>query len=163
MPYLIDGHNLIASLSDIRLDDPDDEAKLVIKLRGFAARTRKQCTVVFDGGLPGGASRLSTRGVAVVFAASRHSSADRLIMQRIRGTKDARNWTVVSSDQEIRRCARDAGMTSLSSTQFASELESSGRHAESRGEEIAPIQSEGEIEAWLAAFGGDDAEAGKGS
>ncbi len=32
MHYLIDGHNLIAQISDISLDDPDDEAKLVLRL-----------------------------------------------------------------------------------------------------------------------------------
>ena len=35
MPYLIDGHNLIACLPDISLDDPNDEAQLVNKLKGF--------------------------------------------------------------------------------------------------------------------------------
>ena len=54
MPILIDGHNLIGRLPDLRLDDPDDEAKLVLRLRAYAARTRKRITVVFDQGLPGG-------------------------------------------------------------------------------------------------------------
>ena len=34
MPYIIDGHNLIHYLDDIQLDDPHDEAKLALKLRG---------------------------------------------------------------------------------------------------------------------------------
>ena len=42
MPYLIDGHNLIAKLPDIDIADPNDEAKLVTRLRGFAAKTSKQ-------------------------------------------------------------------------------------------------------------------------
>ena len=37
MPILIDGHNLIAKLPDLRLDDPDDEAKLVARLRAYYA------------------------------------------------------------------------------------------------------------------------------
>ena len=56
MPLLIDGHNLIGrgQLPGLRLDDPDDEAKLVTRLRAYCARARKRATVVFDRGLPGG-------------------------------------------------------------------------------------------------------------
>ena len=57
MPLLIDGHNLIGRLPDLRLDDPQDEAKLVARLRVYHARTGKRVTVVFDRGLPGGRSR----------------------------------------------------------------------------------------------------------
>ena len=60
MAYLIDGHNLIGQLPDLSLNDPNDEAKLVQKLIGFAARQQKRVVVVFDSGLPGGKSRLST-------------------------------------------------------------------------------------------------------
>jgi hypothetical protein len=52
MPYLIDGHNLIHYMDDIRLGDPNDEAELVIKLRGFCARRKKKAVVIFDQGLP---------------------------------------------------------------------------------------------------------------
>ena len=58
MPYLIDGHNLIACLPDIDLDDPNDEARLVNRLKGFAAKARSKCIVVFDHGLPGGPLKL---------------------------------------------------------------------------------------------------------
>jgi len=33
MPYLIDGHNLIAQMPGFSLSDPDDEARLVLRLR----------------------------------------------------------------------------------------------------------------------------------
>ncbi len=42
MPFLIDGHNVIAALRDIDLDDPDDEAKLVMKLRAWSSRVRRK-------------------------------------------------------------------------------------------------------------------------
>ena len=108
MPYLIDGHNLIASLPDIDLADPDDEAKLVQKLRGFVARQRNKCTVIFDGGLPGGFSAMSNASVKVIFAASQHSNADSLLKRRISKIPDTRNWTLVSSDNELRDFARRA-------------------------------------------------------
>ena len=72
MPFLIDGHNVIAALPDIDLEDPHDEAKLVLKLRAWTGRERRKAIVVFDGGIPGGYSRtLSTVSVRVVFAARR--------------------------------------------------------------------------------------------
>ena len=42
MPVLIDGHNLIAKLPGIHLDDPDDEERLVERLRRYQARTGKR-------------------------------------------------------------------------------------------------------------------------
>ena len=42
MYYLIDGHNLIAHYPDIELEDPNDEVKLVLVLRSWAAAGRKR-------------------------------------------------------------------------------------------------------------------------
>ena len=90
MPFLIDGHNLIGRLPDLHLDDPDDEAKLVARLRTFCARTGKRVTVVFDYGLPGGYSReLSGGGVEVVFAPAGRT-ADGILGERVRLARDAR-------------------------------------------------------------------------
>jgi len=155
MPYLIDGHNLIACLPDISLDDPNDEAQLVNKLKGFSARTRKKCAVIFDHGLPGGSSSLSTRGVQVTFAAAHHSSADDIIKRRINKTNDAPNWIVVSSDLEVLSHARRHRMKCVTSTQFARLLQSSQPERERRGEEIHPTVSEEEIDELYQAFGGD--------
>ncbi len=156
MPYLIDGHNLIAALPDINIADPDDEAKLVNKLKGFVAKTGKKCTVVFDGGLPGGVSNLSTSGVKVVFAASLHTNADSLIMRRIRKTSDAPNWTAVSSDNEIRHCARAEGMRTLTSAEFARQMQRDSDPRETQGEKVNPSLSPEEVDQWMEAFGGDE-------
>ena len=155
MPYLIDGHNLIACLPDISLDDPNDEAQLVNKLKGFAAKTRKKCTVIFDHGLPGGSSRMSTRGVQVVFAAAHHTSADDLIKRRISRTSDAPTWTVVSSDHAVLNHARSQRMKQMSSAQFAQLLGQTSSVEETRGEEIHPTVSAEEVDEFYAAFGGE--------
>ena len=159
MPYLIDGHNLIAALPDIDIADPNDEAQLVVKLRSFAARTRKKYTIIFDGGLPGGASTMSTASVKVIFAASQRADADSLIMRRIREKTDAPNWTVVSTDSAIRNYAEAKGMRTMTSQAFARALQHEDRPPETRGEEVHPASTADEIDAWLAAFGdcgGDD-------
>ena len=50
MPILIDGHNLIGQMSDLSLADPDDEAKLLQRLRGYRNVANQPITVVFDSG-----------------------------------------------------------------------------------------------------------------
>ena len=153
MPYLIDGHNLIAQLPDIDLEDPDDEAKLVTKLRGFAAAQRKKCTVIFDGGLPGGKSLMSNKAVKVIFASAFHTNADRLLKQRIRKTPDAANWTLVSSDNEVLDCARRHKMKRMTSAEFSRQLQRKSRRQDPRGEEIHVQVSADEVDEWLDKFG----------
>ena len=153
MPLLIDGHNLIGQLPDLRLDDPDDEVKLVARLRTYAARTRKRVTVVFDRGLPGGRSRdLSRGGVEVVFAASGYS-ADGILRERIRRARDPRGLTVVTSDREVIAAAQARGARVVRSDAFAAQLATP--HVGS-GEQDVRLSSE-EVEEWLRLF-----EKGKG-
>lgn len=157
MAYLIDGHNLIGQLPDLRLDDPNDEAKLVLKLRGFAARTGKRIVVVFDSGLPGGKSPLSTSPVEVVFA-STHTNADNVMRERIKRVRDPGQWIVVSNDHEVLSAARARKMTTLKSADFAPQLRvtppKSAKSADKpdKGEAADVYVSPAEVEAWLKLF-----------
>ncbi len=153
MPYLIDGHNLIARLPDIQLDDPDDEAKLVIKLRGFVAKNKKKCTVVFDGGIPGGYSKMSNKAVKVIFASAFRSNADNLIKERIKNIPDPGNWTIVSSDNEVLNFARSYKMKAETSSQFVQTLKRKPRVQDNRDESTHVQVSKDEVEEWLDIFG----------
>ena len=161
MTYLIDGHNLIGQLPDISLTDPNDEAKLVQKLIGFAARQKKTCLVVFDSGLPGGKSRLSTRQVEVIFATSR-SSADDVMKERIKHARDPGQWVVVSNDHAVIDAARARRMTVLTSAEFVSQLRPTEarkgkRNSDAdRGEAADVYVSPAEVEDWLKIFKKDD-------
>lgn len=152
MPFLIDGHNLIGQLPDIRLDDPNDEALLVQKLSGYAARTGKRFTVVFDAGLPGGKSRMSSNAVQVIFASS-PGIADKLILDRIQRTRDPGNWTVVSSDHVVLDAARRRGMRATTSSDFARELNTPPAKATSDDDKppSRPL-SDAELDEWLRLF-----------
>lgn len=151
MPYLIDGHNLIAYLDDISLDDPDDEAKLVQKLIGFAARTKSRCIVIFDAGLPGGWSRMSNHSVQVIFA--RHdSSADRILYNRIRTEKNPKMWTVVSSDNAVINEARKYRMQTIRAADFAHQLKHPTPIKPDIGEAPDVKLSEQEVEEWARLF-----------
>lgn len=166
MPYLIDGHNLIASLPDISLDDPNDEAQLVNRLRSFVAGGGSKCTVVFDGGIPGGRSAMSNSSVKVTFAAAEHSNADDIIKRRIQRSRDTKYWIVVSSDHAVRNFAQRHGLQCLTSNEFARLLranDSSGEDFSDLGEEIDPRIPDDELGEWLNLFGLDDESAGEES
>ena len=124
MNYLVDGHNLIAQLKSISLDDPNDEVKLIIQLRRWAAAGQGQrITVFFDGGLPGGRdSHLSNSSVSVVFA-SAGSTADELIISRIKKIHNSQEFVLVSSDREVTKAAAMKKMRTISAQAFASQVD----------------------------------------
>jgi predicted RNA-binding protein with PIN domain len=159
MHYLIDGHNLIAKMPDISLDDPNDEVKLVLRLQSWAAaRRQRRITVIFDGGLPGGKSlHFSNAAVKVLFA-SVGNTADALLIKRIRKVKNPPEYTLVSSDQQIIAEAKARRMPYLRSEAFVVEL-----GEEKRKESVSvpatpdaadnPQISEDEVAEWLDLFG----------
>lgn len=150
MPVLIDGHNLIGQLPDISLADPDDEARLVSRLQGYAGRFGKRVTVVFDRGLPGGRSEsLSSGRVNVVFAPTGRN-ADRVLIERIRRSPDPHGLTVVTSDREVIAAAQRRGAQVVHSEEFARELEPSPASPGSAKEDVR--LSPDEVEAWLELF-----------
>jgi predicted RNA-binding protein with PIN domain len=150
--YLIDGHNLIGQIRDLRLDDPHDEAKLVERLRRYMARKRKRATVIFDRGLPGGPSRdLSTPSVKVVFAHG-GTTADAIILERVRETRDPGGLILVSGDRAILEAAARRKIRVIAPREFAAELDALGVPDE---EDPNPHVTPDEIEDWLRLFGDD--------
>jgi predicted RNA-binding protein with PIN domain len=153
VPYLIDGHNLIGQIVDLRLDDPHDEAKLVERLKSTMARQQKRCVVVFDGGLPGGLSRdLSTGSVQAIFAHG-GTTADAIIMERLRHLRDPGSWIVVSADHEITDAAARRRVRVMSPAEFAARM--SGPAVPDDDENPDPHLSPNEVEDWLRLFGAD--------
>jgi predicted RNA-binding protein with PIN domain len=153
MPILIDGHNLIAALPSLSLEDPDDEMQLVGMLMSFQARSGKAITVVFD---PGGAHSLtqtSTRGRVKVVFAGHGQSADRLIERRVYQSRNASEWLVVTSDRELTESVARKGARVRSAEAFATEL-GTPRDVSPEWKDAPP--SPDEVEAWLAEFEGRD-------
>lgn len=123
MPYLIDGHNLIGSIPDIHLDEPEDEMRLIQRLSEFLKNSRKTGTVYFDQRGHGAQRKFKFGRLQVEFATSPHT-ADLAIQNRLRQLKgNARNYTVVSSDHEVKRSARDVGAQVIDSNIFAQQLD----------------------------------------
>jgi predicted RNA-binding protein with PIN domain len=159
MPILIDGHNLIGQMPDIDLSDPDDEEKLVAKLRRYAARKRgRKIVVVFDGGVYGHPDNLNGYGVETRFIKPPHN-ADQELIRQIRAIRRRDEWLVVSSDRAVVREAQARGIPVISAQEFARRLQQLDQPRinarDKRGDR--PL-SKAEIEDWLRFFGVDEDE-----
>jgi predicted RNA-binding protein with PIN domain len=159
MHYLIDGHNLIAKMPDIALDDPNDEVMLVLRLRSWAAGSRKrQITVIFDRGLPGGRSKFLSRGQVDVIFAPEGQTADTLLISRIRQAANPGEYTLISSDRQVLAVARDRRMQHIPANVFAERLGQAGRKEQAVPDGLSPDQADDldlspeEIAEWLALF-----------
>ncbi|NIM96105.1 MAG: hypothetical protein GTO18_20590 [Anaerolineales bacterium] len=159
MPYLIDGHNLIGSMREIKLDDPDDEALLIELLIDFCKSSRKTATVFFDQRGYGMEKYRKYGRLSVEFITKPGTADSAIASQLKRLGRDAKNYTVVSSDHQVQGAARRAGARIIQSREFASLLSSRDTHL---GEEEKPSleTSQDELNEWEKLFreGGNNRE-----
>lgn len=121
MAYLIDGHNLIGQMPDMKLSDAHDEEKLIARLVAFFGRDGKTGTVVFDPPRHGAQERLSlreARGRLTVVWTPAGRIADDVLRDLISVVKDKQGTTVVTSDAAVASYARVSGIRSLTSQNF---------------------------------------------
>ncbi|HEY43609.1 MAG TPA: NYN domain-containing protein [Anaerolineae bacterium] len=151
MPYIIDGHNLIAGMPDIDLDDPDDEIYLIDKLRTYCARTGKGIVVYFDRRAPGTNNPSPAGGLTVHFVTP-PTSADEAVRGHLRRLgREAPNWTVVSSDRAVQAAAHQAGAHYVDGPIFARQLLAEETPAQESEKPDSPL-SEEEIAQWENLF-----------
>ena len=149
MPYLIDGHNLIPKLG-LRLDSMDDEMELISILQQFYKQGNKQIEVYFDGAP---AAHAGTRKLGAITAhfVRLGTTADNAIRDRLKAMgKSAKNWTVVSSDRQVRAEASAAHAEVITSDAFAVTL----RKAQSSAPKSSQDRklSEDEVAEWMRLF-----------
>jgi uncharacterized protein len=154
MPYLIDGHNLVPKIPGMSLEDVDDEQRLLGMLGEFCRKSRKQAEVFFDNAPPGGV-RARNLGLLIARFIRQGTTADEAIRQRLqRLGREARNWTVVSSDQAVQASARASQAHYISSEAFVSTLLQTLDAAQSdQGANTDPSLSQNEVDDWLKLFG----------
>jgi predicted RNA-binding protein with PIN domain len=151
MPYLIDGHNLIGSMPNIHLDDPDDEVQLIQEIVVFFRKTRKTGTVYFDKRSPG-RKRKGQFGRLKAEFATPPNTADHAIMKRLRQLKgEAKNYTIVSSDQQVKQAAWAAGARVLESHEFVQLLHAK-ETTSAEGEEENPLITPDDVNYWERIF-----------
>ena len=145
MPYLIDGHNLIPYIPGLSLDQIDDEMALVDKLAPFFQTIRKKAVVYFDQAFPGSQTRMNRGNLSLCFIRSPRTADEAILSDLARLGGDAKNFTVVTSDNTLRALVQGAGVRVISGEQFARIL--TGKKAEKHEEE-----SNGDVEYWLRLF-----------
>ena len=165
MTILVDGHNLIGQMTGVRLDDPDDEEQLLVRLRAYRARTGKPVVVYFDAGMAYQApARRSHGGISVRWAGTgRH--ADDLITRDVSRHPNPRELTVVTSDRALQSQVRLHGARIMDAAAFAAELnhrpgpgENREPHRRFTPEQDGPERdsrhlTEAEVRTWLAIMG----------
>lgn len=157
MSYLIDGHNLIGKLPDLSLSDPDDEQQLIERLHVYAQRIRRRLAVVFDPGAGYVPPHRSPYVDVKVSYAKRGRTADQVILNRVRRTRNPREITVVTSDRELAGRAQAEGATVMSAEEFVRLLqpaEPTREEEEMEAEARANVAvSSDEVDEWLRIFG----------
>ncbi len=154
MPYLIDGHNLIPKLAGFSLSALNDEEQLIPLLQTFS-RVRRQPVEVFFDGAPPGQSGMRHYGTLTVHFVRRGRTADDAIRLRLEKLgAGARNYKVVSSDHQVQAEAHSRHAGSISSEDFARELQRALDETQQSNEGSNQL-SEQEIDAWMRLFGED--------
>ena len=152
MNYLIDGHNLIGKLPDLRLDDPEDEMKLTARLRLFAQRAHALVTVVFDPGPAYMAGRRPTGGEVRVIYARLGDTADRVIVGMARRPASRRGLTVVTSDRAVTAAVRAEGLPVITSEAFVGMMQPPAVEQDEEAERAHVRISSAEVDAWMEEF-----------
>ncbi len=154
MPLLIDGHNLIGHTPDLSLSDPNDEAKLIARLKAYIARTGREITVVFDpdpDSDPAGFdySRFREGRLEVIYAQA-WQKADDVIREIVGEVKDRRGLIVVTSDGALANFTRQCGVRVRSSAVFEREMRQTLHAAPDEDEK--PVAGASEINIWAEVF-----------
>ena len=151
MPIIVDGHNLIGKMKSISLADPEDEAKLVSILARHLLSMGQKAIVVFDKGADGNlAPQLKGQNMKIIFALP-NDSADAIIIDLIKRDPNPKGLTIVSSDNEIRRCGRSRRTRLISADDFAKQLESRPKGTR-KGKKQNYGPADIDVEEWLDYF-----------
>jgi len=149
---LIDGHNLVPKIKGLNLSMLDDEMELIQILSEYARVTRKKMEVYFDNAPIDKAGTRKFGSITAHFV-RQGTTADDALIQRIRKMgRKARNVKVISSDQHIIREAQSCQAQTLTSDEFAKEIEKALASTPSGGKPDPGKMSEKDIENWLSLF-----------
>ena len=156
---IFDGYNVIGAgkrlgLSLSREDKEEGLLRLLIAYRS-RRRVRERFLVVFDGDygrLALGPKKYTRGGIAVEWAIG--ESADSLIVGKVRRSRNPKEIEVISSDEEILGHVRRARARWMRSGDFLALVE----EAMEEGAQIEKPDrpTAGEVQEWLALFGGGE-------
>lgn len=149
MPYFIDGHNLIPYFKGMSLDQIDDEAALANFLEPYFRLAKKKAVIYFDRAFPGSEKLIRKGTVQLRFVRSPLTADDAILndLKKIGG--EAKNYTVITSDQMLGHTAQYLGARVISSAEFSQMV---NNQTNSKRLKTKPDE---DLEYWLRLFEGD--------
>lgn len=150
--FVVDGHNLIPKIPGVRLEDMEDENRLIEILNEFCRLGRAQVEVFFDGA-PDPATPQRKCGLARAHFIRKGLSADDAIIEYVRKQQKPNfQLTVVSSDHRIQNSVKTAGAIVMTSEAFAAEMQRVFTSPAATQEQKEKQLSPGEVALWLDEF-----------
>jgi predicted RNA-binding protein with PIN domain len=145
--YIIDGNNLIGKIKELqKLQNKDKQSareKLALLIDNFFLDRKIKASLHFDG-----FQNTPIRITSAKIIYSENKSADDRIKAEIIATRNPRNITVVTSDNNLRQFAQVCGAAVISSEEFALEI----KKRNETDEEEKRIQSMNNIEEFKRIF-----------
>ncbi|MGD2058923.1 MAG: NYN domain-containing protein [Anaerolineales bacterium] len=151
MPYIIDGHNLIAAMPGINLADAQDERTLLDVLQPFARRVARDLYIYFDQGRLGKRNSFSAGRMHIRFSVPPRTADDDIHAHLRSIGKEGPNWVVVSSDREVLAQAERVGARHMTSEAFVNEITAESDETPSTLKPNTTL-SEEQIDAWEKLF-----------
>ncbi len=150
--FVIDGHNLIPKVPGIRLQDVEDENRLIEMINEYCRLSRSQVDLFFDGApLPGQPGKKT--GLVHPHFVRKGYSADDAIIEYVKKNQNPGNLlTVVSSDYRVATAARNAGCEVVTSETFAAEMRRVFSSPRATQELRDKKLSDSEVASWLEEF-----------
>jgi len=150
--FVIDGHNLIPKVPGIRLQDIEDENRLIEMVNEYCRLSRCQVELFFDGApLPGQPGKKT--GLVHPHFVRKGLSADDVIIDYVRKNQSPNNTlTVVSSDHRVATAARHTGSEVMTSEAFAAGMQRVFSSPRALQELRDKKLTESEVASWLEEF-----------
>ncbi len=147
MPYWLDGNNLIGQSAAEARRDPFTSKSFLKLLSGYARTRGGRFLVYFDGEDHGRA--LPPKGVRVRYSAP--SSTDDAILRNLEGARSPVEIIVVTNDQRLASCCRNAGARTMDWRQFTEKMALSAK----TGPNAAKEEESVDLKEWSNYFGLD--------
>jgi predicted RNA-binding protein with PIN domain len=157
MSYIIDGHNLIPKIPGLSLAQLDDETRLIQLLMAYCRKKKTRVIVFFDKAAPGHQGSKSHGMVHAIFVSERLKADDAIHDYLVAHRREARNFTVVSSDRQVQKDASSLHARVLTAEVFAGQLINSLiSEPPTDGESTDGLLSPDEILEWEKIFACND-------
>ena len=151
---LVDGYNLLFQNPELRkiLERDLEQARkiLINQLEEYASKNNLHILIVFDGDIKMKSRDESRSRVNVCFSES-PEKADPLIKRLLEKTGKNRDFTVVTSDNEISNYARLCGVSVISSQKFAEQI--STHFSDGVEKKYSHSMTNTELTEWMGLFG----------